>query len=328
MGTGQLVRPHGTREDVAGRKRADLIATGVSAQLARRLRDLRDESRLTLRQLAAKTGFSHSALSIAESGRTVPSWDLVAAFVQACGQDADRWRQLWEVAREPAAEELRDESAAAVTAALGSDVGAEAKAKADTDADADTGVDADEDADVVEAGVAPKSRRRAAISLVVAAAAAVVIVTATVLLLTSTSGGTGPTATAHPALPAKDGTDPYDDRCKADEKQLDWQPVQRADRSTFGTIVLVYSPTCEAAWGYLDAPNSTAWTSHIVAHRIPGAATAPSQFGGDAAFGSWGNVLSIQNGCVYIEAYVVDKSGEGPHAKTACMKPVPPTVPR
>src|SRR5579859_7634209 len=88
---------------MAGRKRTDLNATGLSGELARRLRAARDESRLTLRQLAARSGFSASALSVAESGRSVPSWDLLAAFVQACGQDPARWRQLWEITQAEAA---------------------------------------------------------------------------------------------------------------------------------------------------------------------------------------------------------------------------------
>jgi len=61
---------------MAGRKRSPLMGSGSQAELARQLRDLRDGSGLTLRQLAAKSGYSSGVLSQAESGRSVASWEL------------------------------------------------------------------------------------------------------------------------------------------------------------------------------------------------------------------------------------------------------------
>jgi hypothetical protein len=120
---------------------------------------------------------------------------------------------------------------------------------------------------------------------------------------------------------AQDETDPIDDGCRTDSRRLDSVPVSRSDGSRFGTLVLMFSPACQAAWGYLDGPNDSRWTTHIVAHRLPGTAEAPSQFSGSAAYGSWGNVLSTRPGCVYIEAFVVDAGTAGPHARTACFQP-------
>ncbi|MGW4381438.1 helix-turn-helix domain-containing protein [Kitasatospora sp. NPDC004531] len=78
---------------------------GAVARFAERLREARRESGLTLRQLAAVSGYSHSTLSLAENGRRLPSWDVVAAFVQACGRrDVDRWRGWWDAAGEAAEE--------------------------------------------------------------------------------------------------------------------------------------------------------------------------------------------------------------------------------
>lgn len=319
---------------MAGRKRAEVAATGLSAELALRLRALRDESGLTLRQLAAKSGFSPSALSLAESGRAVPSWDVVAAFVQACGEDPARWRQLWEIAQEHGARPVADPDAATDrdTAAApqpgGDEVVGTAQARPEQP-------DATSQATDGPLAPAPRGSRRRAAILAAGAVAVAAAVGVSLLVTQTSSGGTGKQpATAPRSLvaaplvaPAKDGTDPYDDRCKADEKQLDWQPVFRPDHSTFGAILLMYSPACQAAWGYLNGPNTTAWTTHIIAYRVPGNATAPSQFDGDAAYGSWGNVLSTRTGCVYIEAYVVGSPGEGARAKTACIQPVPPTAP-
>ncbi|MGW1564678.1 DUF2690 domain-containing protein [Streptomyces sp. NPDC002144] len=137
---------------------------------------------------------------------------------------------------------------------------------------------------------------------------------------------TSPAASAR-SIAAHDDTDPYADGCKADEKQLDWQPVYRKSGVTFGTIILMYSPACRAAWGYLNAPNSTAWTIHIDTHRIPGRRAIRWQFSGDVALGSWGNVLSTLHGCVYAEAYVVQGGVEGPHARTACIQPTASNLP-
>jgi transcriptional regulator with XRE-family HTH domain len=79
-----------------------LVGTGLQVEFAQRLRDLRDASGLTLRQVATKSGYSQGALSQAESGRSVPSWEITTAFVQTCGANPDAWRQLWEVARDTA----------------------------------------------------------------------------------------------------------------------------------------------------------------------------------------------------------------------------------
>jgi transcriptional regulator with XRE-family HTH domain len=318
-GIGLPVQPRQRGDPMAGRKRADVAAMGLSAELARRLRTLRDGSHLTLRQLAVKSGFSASTLSLAESGRTVPSWDLVAAFVQSCGQDPARWRQLWEITQAQAAAQAADPAADPPPVSV-------AEQTADT-ADAD---DQQEAAEEAEEAVAPASagRRRPA---VLAGAIVLAAAISAVAIVTLTSAGTGgkPAALAAQSavIAAKDGTDPYADNCKADEKQLDWQPVRRADHTMFGTIVLMYSPACQAAWGYLDGPNSTAWTTHIIAHRIPGNITAASQFVGNADYGSWGNVLSTRAGCVYVEGYVTDRTGQGPHARTACFQPHPPSAP-
>ena len=34
-----------------------------------------------------------------------------------------------------------------------------------------------------------------------------------------------------------------------------------------------------------------------------------------------------RDGCVYVEAYITDRHGNGPHAKTACLQPKLPSAP-
>lgn len=276
---------------MTGRRRSPLTGSGVQVELAGRLRNLRDASGLTLRQLSEKSGYSHGALSQAESGRTVPSWELVTAFVQTCGEDPAQWRQLWEVVRTKATSPAPPSPPA-------------------------------QQEPVPQDPPRPPRRRSVRVAPVLAAALALLGALAW-LALGRPGSGSGHTAAAPSArsLAARDDTDPYADGCKADEKQLDWQPVRRKGGAAFGTIILMYSPACQAEWGYLNAPNSTAWTIHIVTHRVPGRQILRWQFSGRAASGSWGNVLSTQRGCVYAEAYVADKAGEGPHARTACIQP-------
>jgi len=78
-----------------GRRKTPITGTGPLAQLARSLRDLRESSGLTLRELADHVGYSHSTLASAERGRVPPSWPVTDAFISGCGAAAGEWRSLW-----------------------------------------------------------------------------------------------------------------------------------------------------------------------------------------------------------------------------------------
>jgi DNA-binding XRE family transcriptional regulator len=71
-------------------------STGPTADFAQQLRLLRQHAALTLRQLADLTGLSTATLSVAASGRELPTWEVSRVFVRACGGDADEWRERWE----------------------------------------------------------------------------------------------------------------------------------------------------------------------------------------------------------------------------------------
>ncbi|MER5417721.1 helix-turn-helix domain-containing protein [Streptomyces virginiae] len=66
------------------------------AELARALRELRRNSNLTYRELASVSHYSAAALSAAASGRGVPKWEVVEAFVRGCGYNGDPrvWRRM------------------------------------------------------------------------------------------------------------------------------------------------------------------------------------------------------------------------------------------
>src|SRR5258708_15662558 len=83
---------------MAGRRRSVVAATGAHGELALALRRLRDQRGMTLRQVAARSGYSPATLSMAESGRRFPSWEVLAAFVQSCGADPAEWRLPWQSA--------------------------------------------------------------------------------------------------------------------------------------------------------------------------------------------------------------------------------------
>ncbi len=73
--------------------------------LAIEMRNLRRASGLTISQLAKEISYSTTAVSQATSGKTVPSWDLVEAFVQGCGftEDMERWKRAHRAARRDSA---------------------------------------------------------------------------------------------------------------------------------------------------------------------------------------------------------------------------------
>jgi hypothetical protein len=89
-----------------GAAAADAAALPV-AGFAARLRELRERAgRPSYRQLAQVTHYSHTVLSQAAAGRSLPSLAVTQAFVRACGGDVDEWSARWREAeravRQPA----------------------------------------------------------------------------------------------------------------------------------------------------------------------------------------------------------------------------------
>ncbi|MFD7630133.1 helix-turn-helix domain-containing protein [Streptomyces sp. NPDC059851] len=91
MGTGRQGRPQ---------RPVDTTVPAL-AELARELRELRAAAGLTLDELSAATHWSKAALSAATTGRSLPRWELVKAWVLACEADAnlDLWRARYDRAR-------------------------------------------------------------------------------------------------------------------------------------------------------------------------------------------------------------------------------------
>ena len=76
------------------------------ADFAAQLRELRERAgRPSYRRLAQLAHYSHTALSQAAAGHSLPSLAVTQAFVRACGADVEewsaRWREVGQVARSP-----------------------------------------------------------------------------------------------------------------------------------------------------------------------------------------------------------------------------------
>jgi transcriptional regulator with XRE-family HTH domain len=82
-----------------GRPENPLAPSGAVSKLAQQLRLLRERSSLTYQQMAARTHLPASTLSRAANGSTLPRWETVAAYAQACGADPATIRPSWEQAR-------------------------------------------------------------------------------------------------------------------------------------------------------------------------------------------------------------------------------------
>jgi DNA-binding SARP family transcriptional activator len=88
------------------RRETPIQTYGPVAQFAGQLRALRRQAGLTYRDMAGKTKYSPAAFSLAASGRTLPTWNVIEAFVCACGDEDTnlaQWRARWEAAKTLAA---------------------------------------------------------------------------------------------------------------------------------------------------------------------------------------------------------------------------------
>lgn len=72
-------------------------AAGPEAEFALSLRKLRaDAGSPSYRAMEKEAHYSASVLSEAASGKKVPPWDVVKAYIRACAGDPAGWRRRWE----------------------------------------------------------------------------------------------------------------------------------------------------------------------------------------------------------------------------------------
>lgn len=222
------------------RKQLPLNGEGQFVRFAAQLRHTRESTGLTLRKLAAVSGYAASTLSTAENGKKLPSWDVVCAYVEACGEtDLASWRGWWDTAN-------AQQTARAPYAQLA----------------------AESDAGHPGAATAAGPRRRA----IIVTALVSVAVTAAGFLIFGRPAATGRLGAASVTLsgaarsPLKqtaDGTDPEVAGCTAGSTTLGTAPVVLHQAATLhgrqlpvgtqvGTVALRYSPRCGGAWPRFD----------------------------------------------------------------------------
>ncbi len=79
-----------------GRREKPIEATEPAlGRLAAWLREQREQTGMTYRQLAARTNYHATTLQRAASGRSVPSWKVVEAVTRECGGDLKTARRKW-----------------------------------------------------------------------------------------------------------------------------------------------------------------------------------------------------------------------------------------
>lgn len=72
------------------------ISEGVPhAEFALALRALRTQARMTYARMAEATSYSQATLSQAANGRTLPTWPVTRAYVEACNGDTAEWEIRW-----------------------------------------------------------------------------------------------------------------------------------------------------------------------------------------------------------------------------------------
>jgi len=103
----------GTEGEPVGRPEKPL-APGADpvGRLAHELRVLRSRAGSPSYQTMAKVaGFSATTLSRAASGKRLPSWEVVKAYVRACGADFEAWEPRWQEADAAVAGAVREQGA-------------------------------------------------------------------------------------------------------------------------------------------------------------------------------------------------------------------------
>ncbi|MBE3013270.1 helix-turn-helix domain-containing protein [Microbispora sp. NEAU-D428] len=339
-----------------GRPERDLSPEeGPLQAFAVALRRLREEAGSpTYRALSERAHYSPTVLSRAAGGRVFPSLEVTLAFVRACGGDEDAWGRRWHRVSEeisgraaeppepaPTGEGLSSPVPGAAEAGGGHDADSGGDPDVDPGGDPGAGPDAGPDAGpgggpdagsgAGRGGLAGRVRRRGRL---LALAAVLVVVGAVALGAAARGVGLAPgwtsrnqhvTDRAGDASRAEDmdGDDPRARGCGDDLQTidtLDAVPLNLPDGSRFGTLRLRRSPECDTAWASAHFDNPHLYTVWLAAHRPADNAQVRSQWSNNTPPGSYGDMLSLTPGCVWVEGWVVTGQGEGPHARTRCLR--------
>lgn len=290
---------------------------GEVAKFAADLRQLRVRAgRPSYRVLASATNYGISTLSEAAKGESLPTLQVTLKYVEACGGDVDEWAARWEAVSQA----VKSSGTAAGGSPLGEATGGPQAGPAMPLEDAVAGQPPDASSGLAPGRALSWARLRQVASRpwgAIAIGCALVVLAASGVLVARLGPRPAPATAA--TVSRLDGKDPYISDCGGDERMLDSRAMSWPDGKPYGRVVLLYSAVCNASWGYVYGPNSPDWKVTIVAVRPGDGATAPWAFQGTARPDSWGNLLSVRSGCVYVEAFVTVGHIRSSVTRTSCF---------
>jgi transcriptional regulator with XRE-family HTH domain len=265
---------------------------------------LRRQAGMPQRELTSKLGLSaRSNLSDYERGRRLPPADIVLACEEVFGLGN---AELQELRRRALDERARD----SVTIPPESSSGLEPDRRQG------------------EQARHRRSRRRGAITAVASGTFAALLAFGAIR---ADSGDRPAALTGRPVIPQPvhgtvpdlthhDGDDPQITGCSQDKVTLDQVPVYLPGGAVFGRLLLRHSADCAMSWGAVWGPDPHLYRVYIVASRPADHARAASSWAANTPPGSYGNMLSTASSCVRVSAWVQTPEGNGPLARTACLK--------
>ena len=311
-----------TNEGRPGRPESPLDpAAGAVADLAARLRKLRDDAgRPSYRRLARTAYYSHSTLSQAAAGRVLPSLAVTLAFAQACGGDRREWIALWHEAAAEAGVPAEPNGHAASAGPM-MDRGLTMDAGLTTDAGPTT--------HAVRRGFRAwlaLPRRRGWYLLAAVALVSGLMWWGRIAMVTT------PHSTRMAALvPVADGDFPSVADCSSWTKDLDIRQVLATNGQRLGELRLRYSMRCAVVWARFDpdpslsadgadgADGAVKITLEVTRH--PGGATITSRPRYVPGHVQRSDILLLHGGCARASV-TVTRPGRAPvKVATGCQSP-------
>jgi hypothetical protein len=323
---------------------------GPVAALALQLRELRENAgRPSYAALARRAHLSQTTLSEAAGGQRLPTWETVAAYVSACGDDPALWRERWNTAAaEPSEVRPADVRPADVQPAEIQPVELQRPATTEPAADHDPArhtVPPAPNSPAVPGTTQVKARRR--LPWVVMAVATVVLAAVVGMVMlngpsqskasatiptTPTTASVAPTPPGVPSVAVADGADPKDSGCALDPAvvTLDSTEVDLYGQPA-GLNELRYSPRCGVAWPRFDPfPKAAIPTGAVIHVDVVRPAANNLRLPFQARYVGapvYGNVMRSTEQCVFAAASIQTAStGAVPESRTHCFRGSTPVI--
>jgi len=118
-----------------------------------------------------------------------------------------------------------------------------------------------------------------------------------------------------------DGDDPRARACVADATVLQAIPIDLpGSTKRFGTLRLRHSDHCKTDWASAYYSNRNLYTITLIAFRPADGAETRFSWSNNTPPGSYGNMLSTERGCVWVQATVTTPLGTSKPVRTKCLR--------